>query len=390
MYDEMLLATDGSDVAQQAGTLAVAVADQFNATLHIISVVDTGKTESGEEHVQRTVDVADEAGVETRTDVIESIENVSAEILGYANKHTVEAIVMGTQGRSGVSRFILGSVAMQTMQNATIPVITVHEDSDTTFHAENILVPTDGSSGAAIAVEQAIDLALETGATLHALYITDDPEAVADDSPAHDAAERAQTAGVEEVEVVVRDGRPYLEIAGYISEAPCDLVVMGTHGMTGLRRYVLGSTTERVTQFSTVPVVTVRPHEAAATVEFLNYDAIQEQGWSLEDPDLFEKAQTELDGEDAGSINVDEDEYILDAAEAAGYDWPYHCRAGGCVNCAAILIEGEVDMERCRSLSDEEIDEEDLRLTCVATPTSEDIRLVYNAKGLESLQDRVF
>ena len=51
--------------------------------------------------------------------------------------------------------------------------------------------------------------------------------------------------------------------------------------------------------------------------------------------------------------------------------------------------EGEVEMERCMSLSDEEVEDEHLRLTCVATPTSDTLKIVYNAKEIDLLKDRV-
>ena len=77
------------------------------------------------------------------------------------------------------------------------------------------------------------------------------------------------------------------------------------------------------------------------------------------------------------------------AAEAAGHDWSYSCRAGGCVNCAAVAVEGDLEMDIQRSLSDEEVEELGLRLTCVGTPVGERLKLVVNAKHLDVLQDRV-
>nr|WP_254810424.1 ferredoxin Fer [Natronosalvus amylolyticus] len=127
-----------------------------------------------------------------------------------------------------------------------------------------------------------------------------------------------------------------------------------------------------------------------ATVEFLDYEVIEDQSWSLEDDDLFEKAaEADLTAEAYGTLAVDKGEYILEAAESEGYDWPFYCRGGGCINCAAVLVDGEVEMEANRSLSDEEVDEMNLRLTCVATPTTDAVKLVYNAKQLEQLRERV-
>jgi 2Fe-2S type ferredoxin len=126
------------------------------------------------------------------------------------------------------------------------------------------------------------------------------------------------------------------------------------------------------------------------TVEYLNYDVVDDQGWDIYDEDLFEKAADEgLGEEDHGEIEVNEGEYILEAAEAQGYDWPFSCRAGACANCAAIVTEGEVEMDMQQILSDEEVEEKGVRLTCVGTPAEDEVKIVYNAKHLDYLQNRV-
>jgi len=126
------------------------------------------------------------------------------------------------------------------------------------------------------------------------------------------------------------------------------------------------------------------------TVEYLNYDVVDDQGWDIYDDDLFEKASEEgLGEEDHGDIEVAQGEYILEAAEAQGYDWPFSCRAGACANCAAIIADGEVEMDMQQILSDEEVEEKGVRLTCVGTPATDEVKIVYNAKHLDYLQNRV-
>ncbi|MFB6361327.1 MAG: ferredoxin Fer [Halobacteriales archaeon] len=126
------------------------------------------------------------------------------------------------------------------------------------------------------------------------------------------------------------------------------------------------------------------------TVEYLNYEVLDDHGWSMDDDELFEKAaDAGLDAEDYGTLEVNKGEYILEAAEAEGYDWPFSCRAGACANCAAILKEGGIDMDMQQILSQEEVDERNVRLTCIGSPTEDEIRIVYNAKHLDYLQNRV-
>ena len=136
---------------------------------------------------------------------------------------------------------------------------------------DRILLPTDGSDASDRAVEQAIGLARETGATLHVLFVVEDipyaPELMDDEvegrlrEMGEEALEqiraRADEAGVE-IETALREGAPHTAILEYADEAAVDLVVMGTHGRSGLDRYLLGSVTERVVRTADVPVLTVR------------------------------------------------------------------------------------------------------------------------------------
>jgi nucleotide-binding universal stress UspA family protein len=136
---------------------------------------------------------------------------------------------------------------------------------------DRILLPTDGSEGTNRAVRQAIDLAAETGAELHVLFVVEDmpyaPEMMDEQvemrlreigqKAVEDIRERADETGVD-VESVVEDGTPHQAILNYADSEDIDLIVMGTHGRSGLDRYLLGSVTERIVRSSDVPVLTVR------------------------------------------------------------------------------------------------------------------------------------
>jgi nucleotide-binding universal stress UspA family protein len=139
---------------------------------------------------------------------------------------------------------------------------------------DQILVPTDGSSGVERAVEHAVSLAAIHDATVHALYVVNTASYSSmpmETSWEHvrdmlsDEGERAiervrELADGEDVPVktVVVDGSPSKEIVQYAEREDCDLVVMGTHGRGGIDRLLLGSVAERVVRASEVPVLTVR------------------------------------------------------------------------------------------------------------------------------------
>jgi nucleotide-binding universal stress UspA family protein len=135
---------------------------------------------------------------------------------------------------------------------------------------DRILVPTDGSEGTRGAVAHAIDIANAYGASLHALYVVDEDVGVdsavvgtldaledAGERAIDDVVQQAEAAGIGTVEGTVASGTPHRAVLDYADEHDVDLVVMGTHGRTGLDRYLLGSVTEKVVRLSEVPVLTV-------------------------------------------------------------------------------------------------------------------------------------
>lgn len=141
---------------------------------------------------------------------------------------------------------------------------------------DRILVPTDGSDGAHTAFEHGLALAERFGADLHVLHAVDPslipPEVGAErvidalrESAQDDLRElrrRGESMGIE-TETTIVDGGPHDAVLAFVDEHDIDLVVMGTHGRTGLGRWLLGSVTERVVRTCPVPVLTVRVAEEA-------------------------------------------------------------------------------------------------------------------------------
>ena len=135
---------------------------------------------------------------------------------------------------------------------------------------DHVLVPTDGSAAVEGAIAHAVELAETYGATVHALYAVQPlyaPEPGFDrvytameeegETAVETVAERARDAGLV-VETAVRRGEPHQQIVEYAADHGVDLIAMGTHGRTGLDRYLVGSVTEKVVRTVEVPVLTVR------------------------------------------------------------------------------------------------------------------------------------
>jgi len=145
MYDTVLFPTDGSDTATEAAIHAIDLADRHEATLHVLYVVDHERVSRmapklGTDHIKETLqqegeratsEIADRAaseGIETTTSLREGAP--ADTITTYADTVGADAIVMGTNGRTGMDRLLLGSVAERVIQTSDLPVTTVKAPAD--------------------------------------------------------------------------------------------------------------------------------------------------------------------------------------------------------------------------------------------------------------------
>jgi nucleotide-binding universal stress UspA family protein len=141
MYDTILVPTDGSPAAERAVGHAVELATQFGATVHALYVVDVALYSSleagvdavmealeaeGDEAVEEVASRCAAAGAEAETAVV--VGTVHRAIEKYVEDNDVDLVVMGTHGRQGIERFLLGSVAERTVRTSSVPVLTVSLD----------------------------------------------------------------------------------------------------------------------------------------------------------------------------------------------------------------------------------------------------------------------
>lgn len=125
-------------------------------------------------------------------------------------------------------------------------------------------------------------------------------------------------------------------------------------------------------------------------VEYINYKIIEEKDWDIEKDDIFAKAKKEdLSNKDYGKIEVKKYEYILDAAEKAGLDWPYSCRSGNCATCSAIIKKGEIEMPGQQVLGIKDINEKNIRLTCIGLPETDKIKIIYNVRHQDYIKENI-
>ncbi|EMA56062.1 universal stress protein [Halococcus thailandensis] len=289
MYDTILVPTDGSEHAIRAAEHAHYLARTFDATAHLVSAADIqtagGMFNAGgvdREFVERIETENEEAIAATEAafedDAIETavLRGKPADaIIEYADENDIDLISMGTHGRTGVSRYVAGSVTERVVRRASCPVLTAKavERSERTGDYEDVLIPTDGSDAASAAIEHGIEIARQASARVHAINIIDIGAITLTpgSSAASELTERFEAEGERATEEIatraadvdldtttgVYEGLPARDLLAYANEHGIDLITMGTTGRTGLNRYLLGSTAERVIRHAEMPVLAV-------------------------------------------------------------------------------------------------------------------------------------
>ena len=292
-YDSILVPTDGSPAAARATEHALSLAEHFDADIHALGVIDlqqaAGPFDAGgldREFVDRLRTAAEEdvehvANTWAQPDRFQEVVEEgtpSRVILEYIEANDIDLVVMGTHRRTGLRRFVLGSVTEHVLRESPVPVLATRATEDPpTLPYRNVLVPTDGSDCATGAVEHALSIASACDARLHALNVVDDAAIMGSPGGALPAgyldnlealgeettdalASTAEEAGVD-VATAVEHGRPSQGIRSYGDANDIDLVVMGTHGRSGVERFLLGSTTEEVIRKGNFPVLAVPERE---------------------------------------------------------------------------------------------------------------------------------
>ena len=297
--------TDFSASAEHALTKAVDLAERLDATLHILHVVDEldpdfyGLDEAQDRAKKVRERIRDEAAsrlkslaptedaVNLRTRVSVQLSfDVAATINEYIEDQEIDLVVMGTRGRRGIERLMLGNVADKLVRHAETPIITVGEQVPWETREEDrliqdVLAPVDFSEHSKQALHMAKVIAGAYDARLHLIFVAEkrvlptfsdtglpgvgvvemDEEIVANaDEALRQLADQIDGPDVP-VETTVVHGRVAKEVIDYAEERGIDMIVMATRGLSGVQRYLLGSNTERIVRVAPCPVLTMATEE---------------------------------------------------------------------------------------------------------------------------------
>jgi nucleotide-binding universal stress UspA family protein len=308
--ENILCPIDFSDFSRHAFDRAVAIARSHHATLTALHIVpirlatpalpyvepqSLGPFEISDRDRERIVTelrrflaVDDSIGVRVSCEATEA-PDIHQEILMHAERLRADLIVMGTHGRSGFQKLMLGSVTEKVLRKARPPVLTVPASVPDSVPAERepfqrILCAIDFSDCSMAALRYASSICEESHARLLALHVVELAPPAYDplvgppiDLPGYrqacETTSRERLRNViplalrraTDLDEIVVSGKPHHEILRIAEDWPSDLIVLGVHGRNIVDRMLFGSTVEPVVRRALCPVLTVRAEVPAAS-----------------------------------------------------------------------------------------------------------------------------
>src|SRR5918997_207982 len=300
---KILVATDGSEEAELAATTAANLARKTGSELHVVHVfgiapvgppvypeatdlqgealVEEAEERISEQRAREVLEVEVEKVRSAGGTVVEAhlIEGRTApEIVGLAEQIGAGLIVMGSRGHGGIRRALTGSVSDSVVRHAHCPVLVVRDgERERDYLPGRILLAVDGSEEASAAARTAVDLADRMDSELHVVYVGEvrpvyHPERrgyLARYEEIQDEARQLLEEQVDEVKSAggtvtrahLRLGHPDEEIVGLGEEIGADLIVTGSRGLGGMRRVLMGTTSDSIVRHAHCPVMVVRPEK---------------------------------------------------------------------------------------------------------------------------------
>jgi len=271
-FERFLVTDDGSEYSAGAVRVSLQMAKKCGARVRVISVVAGGNAElyaMGEQLLARELDTArahlnevqQEAatlGVACETEVVQAGE-IYKEIVSQADNMNADLIIMGRRGRRGLARLMLGDVTAQVIGHAGCSVLVVPRAA--VLPGRHFIVASDGSrfGDAAAAAAGSLAKLCQTPITVVSTMLASHSEQRREE--ARQAVNRVTSFLKQEniaAEGRLLEGRPDELIVETASDKQADLIVVGSHGRTGIERILLGSTTERVLNLSKSAVLVVR------------------------------------------------------------------------------------------------------------------------------------
>jgi nucleotide-binding universal stress UspA family protein len=266
--ERLLVATDGSEQSEGAVRETINLAKVCSSKIYAISVIEAnaelmasapGVFEKYEKQLRQHLESVKARASKENIDceiIIHEGEEPFQYIVDEAAGKKVEMILMGRYGRTGLDRLLMGSVTAKTIGHSPCKVMVVPGAAKVSY--KKILVATDGSKYSDAAAMEAISIAKRCGGELMALSVAArDTNLGAAKESAEKVRQIAEKEGIK-VESLTLKGTPYEVIVSTADQKSADLIVVGSHGWTGVKRLLMGSVTERVIGHSISAVLVVK------------------------------------------------------------------------------------------------------------------------------------
>ncbi|MBF0435511.1 MAG: universal stress protein [Magnetococcales bacterium] len=270
-FERFLVASDGSDFSAAAVREAFGMAKKCAAQVHVMSLVATGIEYGGlgepvlkkelaiaQDHLDSVKQQWNPLGVPCETHVVHG-QIVEQEIIGMAEQQQADLIVMGRRGRRGLARMMLGHATANVIGKSNCNVLVVPRTAQ--IEGRHIVLATDGSRFADNAAVTAGHLANKIKAPVTVVTVVETDSEAGAVTKAEQTVKRIvkylknQNVSVEGRTLV---GRPDAKIIEVVQEKNADLIMVGSHGLTGLERILVGSTTERILNGTSTAVFVVK------------------------------------------------------------------------------------------------------------------------------------
>lgn len=269
--ERILLVTDRSDSSADASREAIRLAQRTEGNLSAISVVVAnpeheymGKQIIEKEndivlsHLEEVKDKAEEAGVECEIGVRHGIK-IYQEIIAEADQNRIDVIVMGRRGYTGLMRIMMGSNTAKVIGQAHCSILIVPKDAQ--IEGQKILLPVDGSRYSDVAANTAINIAKHLHATIMIVSVVYSGIKEHRHAEAVELLERMRVLISKEgisVESKILGGKPADAVVEVAKARGVDLIVMGSHGRTGLDKVLMGSVSDQVISHTECAVLVVK------------------------------------------------------------------------------------------------------------------------------------
>jgi nucleotide-binding universal stress UspA family protein len=281
----ILLATDGSKDANLAAQSAVKLARKTGSQLHVIHVAEHTVSpyyaqilEEARHDAQELLEgelerITEDYGGQVENSYVR-ISHPDEKIVTLAQEIDAGLVVVGSRGLSAVRRLLVGSVSGFVVGHAPCPVMVVRWRP--IEFPTKVLLATDGSEEAQLALHTAADLVARTESELHLVHVVHVERVLAAatemesrgeqarreaESLLDEQAGRLRDAGGPLAQTHLRIGRPDDEIVNAAEELEAGVVVLGSRGLGGVRRALMGSVSDSVVRHAHCPVLVVRPRE---------------------------------------------------------------------------------------------------------------------------------